>query len=557
MNLRNFRVGPRLALGFGSLLVLLAAIVAITMLRFRSIEQHVNTIVQDDYQTVIQAQQVKYNVALIHQGMRNLLLAKDADGVRQENDAINAIRATNKGILEALNKSLASERGKAILAGIVEARTKDVAAQKQLVALLADGKRDEAAELMRTAVQDTSRVYIKALGEMVDFESQAMQEEVARSKAEFASTTLLLLAVAGAAMALGIVAAWRVTRSVVVPVHQTMQVLECVRDGDLTVEAHSLGRDEMSRMGQVLGETVHALRTSMSRVRESAESVATASAQIAQGNHDLSARTEQQASNLEQTAASMEEMTGSVRNNAQAAEQANQLAAAASEVALKGGTVVSQVVATMGEIQGSSRKIADIINVIDGIAFQTNILALNAAVEAARAGEQGRGFAVVAGEVRLLAQRSAEAAKQIKALITDSVEKVDTGGLLVQEAGSTMEEIVAQVRRMGELIGVITTATHEQTDGIGQVNQAVGLLDQMTQQNAALVEESAAAAESLKQQAQRMAEAVAAFKLSGAQAVLQAAHAQQHTLAAIARASAAAPDAARQRPQEVGGTTVQ
>jgi methyl-accepting chemotaxis protein len=251
----------------------------------------------------------------------------------------------------------------------------------------------------------------------------------------------------------------------------------------------------------------------VSQVRESVESVTTASREIAQGNADLSSRTEQQASNLQQTAASMEQMTSSVKQNADAARQANQLASSASTVAAKGGAVVGQVVSTMDEISASSRKIADIIGVIDGIAFQTNILALNAAVEAARAGEQGRGFAVVASEVRNLAQRSAQAAREIKGLISTSVEKVENGSRLVNEAGTTMDEIVAQVKRVTDLIGEITSSTLEQSNGIGQVNQAVTQLDQMTQQNAALVEQSAAAAESLKDQAARLATAVAVFHL--------------------------------------------
>jgi methyl-accepting chemotaxis protein len=252
----------------------------------------------------------------------------------------------------------------------------------------------------------------------------------------------------------------------------------------------------------------------VTEVRQSVESVTTASREIAQGNADLSSRTEQQASNLQQTAASMEQMTSAVKQNADAARQANQLATAASTVAAKGGTVVGQVVSTMDEITSSSRKIADIIGVIDGIAFQTNILALNAAVEAARAGKQGRGFAVVASEVRNLAQRSAQAAREIKGLISTSVEKVENGSRLVNEAGSTMDEIVAQVKRVTDLIGEITSSTLEQSNGIGQVNQAVTQLDQMTQQNAALVEQSAAAAESLKEQAARLAKAVAVFHLN-------------------------------------------
>jgi methyl-accepting chemotaxis protein len=249
-------------------------------------------------------------------------------------------------------------------------------------------------------------------------------------------------------------------------------------------------------------------------VRLGVESVATASAEIAQGNADLSSRTEQQASSLQQTAASMEQLTGTVRTSTANARQANELAQGATEVASRGGEAMAQVVRTMNDIQSASTKISEITGVIDGIAFQTNILALNAAVEAARAGEQGRGFAVVASEVRTLAQRSAEAARQIKALIGDSVTQVEAGGVLVQDAGRTMDEVVKQVRQVGDLIGAITAAAGEQSQGIDQVGQAVSQLDQATQQNAALVEESAAAAESLKAQAERLSQTVAVFRLS-------------------------------------------
>ena len=294
--------------------------------------------------------------------------------------------------------------------------------------------------------------------------------------------------------------------------------------GDFTRHALRMSQGDMSADIKVagLGESTAALRSlkalqeelrkTINAIRSGTHEVSTASTEIATGNQDLSQRTEQTASNLQQTASSLSQLTGNVRQSADAAAQANQLASSATQVARRGGTVVSQVVSTMEEINSSSKKIADIIGVIDGIAFQTNILALNAAVEAARAGEQGRGFAVVAGEVRSLAQRSAEAAKEIKSLIGTSVDKVETGSKLVQDAGSTMDEIVASVQRVTDIIGEISAAALEQSQGIGQVNEAVTRLDQMTQQNAALVEESAAAAESLKDQAHRMTTVVAGYR---------------------------------------------
>jgi methyl-accepting chemotaxis protein len=288
--------------------------------------------------------------------------------------------------------------------------------------------------------------------------------------------------------------------------------------GNLGTAFTSRSEDEVGEMARALEAMRQALVRTIVDIRGTSESIRTASSEVAQGNQNLSSRTEQQASSLQQTAASMEQMTSTVKNNADTANQASQLASAASEVAERGGAVVAQVVSRMGEISQSSRKIEEIIAVIDGIAFQTNILALNAAVEAARAGEQGRGFAVVASEVRSLAQRSAQAAREIKGLIADSVAKVESGSALVNEAGQTMGDIVAQVRRVTDLIGEITSATLEQSSGIGQVNQAVTQLDQMTQQNAALVEQSAAAAQSLKDQADRLAQTVAMFKVSRAEA---------------------------------------
>ena len=306
------------------------------------------------------------------------------------------------------------------------------------------------------------------------------------------------------------------SRSIVRPVQHAQDIAQAIAAGDLTRRITVEGRDEASQLLEALRRMQDFLRDLVGQVRASGEQIGTASVEIATGNQDLSARTEQAASNLQQTASSMEQLTGTVKQSADSARQANQLAASAAEVAQRGGSVVSQVVSTMDEINASSKKISDIIGVIDGIAFQTNILALNAAVEAARAGEQGRGFAVVASEVRSLAQRSAEAAKEIKGLINASVERVEVGSRLVADAGQTMDEIVGSVQRVSDVIGEITTASSEQRDGIGQVNTAVTQLDQMTQQNAALVEQSTAAAESLRQQAQRLSEALAGFRLAAA-----------------------------------------
>ncbi|MBV7543551.1 methyl-accepting chemotaxis protein [Acidovorax sp. sic0104] len=362
--------------------------------------------------------------------------------------------------------------------------------------------------------------YLAAIGSYVDsleafVQLQQSQRDAARQEAQAARTQASMLAwvTQGIVFALGLVLSFLLVRSIARPLHRAVELSDAIAGGNLTVSAHDERQDEFGHLLRSVSQMAARLRSLVSEVRSGVDSMSNASVEIATGNHDLSARTEQTAANLQQTAASMEELTATVTQSADTARQANQLATTAAQAAARGGEVVAQVVESMQGISHSSRKIADIIGVIDGIAFQTNILALNAAVEAARAGEQGRGFAVVASEVRGLAQRSAEAAKEIKNLIGASVTTVETGSSQVAQAGQTMDEIVASVRRVSDLIGEITASSNEQRDGIGQVNQAVSNLDQMTQQNAALVEESAAAAASLRDQAQRLSEVVSVFNV--------------------------------------------
>ena len=385
---------------------------------------------------------------------------------------------------------------------------------------------DEIVEISRRMDKDGARAVLDGssrklfesssatLGRLVDLNHAGALASSASGEAVFVEARNAMLFAAVACAALAVLAALWIIRSITGPIHQALQVSRSVAAGDLSLQFEADGRNETAQLLRSLKDMQASLIKVVANVRENSESVATASAEISQGNNDLSQRTEEQASALEETAASMEQLGATVRQNADNAKQANQLALSASTVAIKGGAVVSQVVHTMKGINDSSKKIADIISVIDGIAFQTNILALNAAVEAARAGEQGRGFAVVASEVRSLAGRSAEAAREIKALIGTSVERVRQGTALVDQAGTTMTEVVNAIRRVTDIMGEISAASTEQSAGVAQVGEAVSQMDKVTQQNAALVEESAAAAESLKAQAQQLVQVVAVFKLT-------------------------------------------
>ena len=399
----------------------------------------------------------------------------------------------------------------------IQQQLKDYVAAVQPVVAQIQGEAYDSATVANRMLARAHERYAAILKLVQQVES-IITTEAAGVQTELVSTsdrTILWFGVAVALAALVVVPTTLANmQSICQPLDQAQRLAEGITKGDLTQRVTAQGKDELTSLMNALGGMQSSLARIVGEVRATTDSIGTASAEIASGNQDLSSRTEQAASSLQQTASSIEQINSTVRQSADAARQASQMAVANAEVAARGGKVVGQVVSTMDEINHSSKKIGDIIGVIDGIAFQTNILALNAAVEAARAGEQGRGFAVVAAEVRNLAQRSAEAAKEIKVLIASSVDKVDAGSRLVAEAGSTIGEIVANADKVSVFISDITTAANEQSEGIGQVNTAVGHLDQMTQQNAALVEESAAAAESLKEQARKLTEVVATFRLS-------------------------------------------
>ncbi|MEO6148415.1 MAG: methyl-accepting chemotaxis protein, partial [Sulfuriferula sp.] len=372
----------------------------------------------------------------------------------------------------------------------------------------------EALTLLMTQAEPATRNWLMAIEKLTDIEQQLNEQSRKADEQSFNSIRQVMFVLTGLAMLLGGLAAAFITSSITRPINRAVKIAQTVAGGDLTSQIEVTSKDETGQLLQALKDMNDSLARIVGDVRTGTDTIATASNQIAAGNLDLSSRTEEQASSLEETASSMEELTSTVKQNSDNARQANQLAVTASDIAVKGGNVVSQVVVTMGEINTSSKKIADIIGVIDSIAFQTNILALNAAVEAARAGEQGKGFAVVATEVRNLAQRSASAAKEIKSLIEDSVEKVGIGTKLVDQAGATMTELLESVKRVTDIMGEITSASQEQTSGIEQINQAVSQMDEVTQQNAALVEEAAAASESLQGQAGHLAQVVSIFRLN-------------------------------------------
>ncbi|MEN9483740.1 MAG: hypothetical protein RJB37_1620 [Pseudomonadota bacterium] len=385
----------------------------------------------------------------------------------------------------------------------------------QIVELSRKNEQAQARELLEGDAQRTFETMRKVLDQLVELNQTGARSAAEASESAYLMARNAMVIAAALGLAMAVTAGLWLMRSITGPLQQALQAAHRVADGDLSCVIEHQSQDESGQVLQALQQMQTSLEGVVTKVRDNADSVATASQQIANASQDLSSRTEEQASALEETAATMDELAATVRTNTENAQQADQLARSASAIAVQGGEVVGKVVTTMQNINASSRKISDIIGVIDGIAFQTNILALNAAVEAARAGEQGRGFAVVASEVRSLAQRSAEAAKEIKTLISRSVEQVSHGTDLVDQAGKTMGEIVGSIRRVSDIVTEITTATQEQSLGIQQVGQAISQLDQTTQQNAAMVEESAAAAETLKDQAMQLVQTVAVFRLSG------------------------------------------
>jgi methyl-accepting chemotaxis protein len=517
MNIFNgFGIAKRLYLVSFVLIAALGGLAAVTWHQLTHVSELADTAEQSRVPQLERIAQVELDVTRVSLQIRHSLLVKTPADLGATLADIGSKREHISATLSAFEKALFTQAGKEAFKTfppLVDAFWNVGGAN---IKLIEAGQKDEAFTLLVSKTIPARNALLEALDAEKKRQSVALSGELSVLKAEARAIRAELMTIV-VAIALGLMAfSWYIGRLLLRRVNEAQSVAERVRDGDLSTAVVDRGRDELSPLLSALAAMQGSLTQVVGAVRGNAESVASASSQIAQGNQDLSSRTEEQASALEQTAASMEQLGSTVRQNADNARQANQLAQGASTVAQRGGDVVGQVVETMRGISDSSRKIADIIAVIDGIAFQTNILALNAAVEAARAGEQGRGFAVVATEVRNLAQRSAQAAREIKSLITDSVERVEKGSTLVDAAGSTMNEIVTSIRRVTDIMSEISAASTEQSSGVSQVGDAVTQMDQATQQNAALVEESAAAAESLKVQAKQLVQAVAVFRLSAA-----------------------------------------
>ena len=539
------KIGKRLALGFSILLLLCIVITGIGVLKLKVVANATREMMEVPVakERLISDWSKNITVAVV----RTIAVSKSSDATLAtffKSDAADSAKSSSD-LIKKIEPLLVSPQEKDLFQKLLELRKEYSASRDGVMKLKTDGKAEEAAKLLDERFLPIANKYKDMAGEFVQMQRDYLDQKGKEIEAIEAASRTELIGLALLVCAFGMFGGWTLTNSITRPIHRAVAAARRVADGDLSGTIEVTSKDETGDLLQALKEMNANLLRIVARVRNGTEAISTASSEIAAGNQDLSSRTEQQASSLEETASSMEELTSTVRQNADNAKHANQLATTAADIAANGGQVVSQVVDTMASINDASKKIVDIISVIDGIAFQTNILALNAAVEAARAGEQGRGFAVVATEVRSLAQRSAAAAKEIKGLIGDSVEKVGAGTLLVSQAGKTMDDVVASIRRVTDIVGEITAASAEQSAGIEQVNQAINQMDQVTQQNAALVEEAAAASESMHHQSQELSAAVSEFRLGdGArapQAMPAAARASMPLLARAGRGKAGGP----------------
>lgn len=516
MNPSNLRISVRLGGAFALLVAMLIATSGFGLLQLGSVQAHTEEIVTNWLPSVEAANHISAAVSNFRvKEYRHLLFTDPASRVSNQKEMADGVAEVEKRS-RAYQGLISSADEKRLYEQFAFDWKQYLAVSDQISELAKNGQDSQAHDLLGSKGRDMYKVVSTSLQSLVDLNHQGAMTSSADASAAYASSRNMILVAATVTVVFALILAVWLIRGITRPLADAVAAADRVAGGDLQGQIKASSTDETGHLMSALARMQTSLVRTVGSVRQNADGVATASSEIAQGNNDLSSRTEQQASALQQTAASMEELNATVKQNADNAKQANQLAQQASGVAVRGGTVVDGVVSTMREIQDSSKKITDIISVIDGIAFQTNILALNAAVEAARAGEQGRGFAVVAAEVRSLAQRSASAAKEINTLIVASVERVSQGSKLVDDAGATMKEVVSSIQRVTDIMGEISAASVQQSAGVSQVGEAIMQMDRATQQNAALVEESAAAAESLKVQAQHLVGAVSVFKLDRA-----------------------------------------
>ncbi|MEI7251775.1 methyl-accepting chemotaxis protein [Pectobacterium versatile] len=540
--LKNMRIGNRLFLGFGLLITLTLTLSSLEYVFIKNIEKEVDKITEDRIVKTNLLRDIRDHLNNNIQTVRDIILLPSDKRQEKKNlrQTITAITTASNATYSHLDNIIKFGKGRELFDELTGIRKQYGITIDQAITYALEGTDEQATAFLFNDVAKIQKNYFTKLGELLDYQQENVDKSKVETKLFISEALFWTLLLSAFSAVLGVLIAWLLTRSVTAPLSIALSSALRIGEGDLRGTIAVDSRDEFGQLLEAMRDMQSSLTKTVITVRDNAESVATASIQIAQGNADLSSRTEEQASALEETSSTMTQLGMTVKNNADNARQADQLAKNASTVAQQGGQVVDDVVATMKAIDESSRSIADIINVIDSIAFQTNILALNAAVEAARAGEQGRGFAVVAGEVRSLAQRSAEAAKEIKTLITTSVERVEQGSDLANKAGETMQQVVVAIRQLTDTVAEISSASAEQSTGVDQVGIAVNQMDQTTQQNAALVEESAAAALSLQYQADLLVRAVSVFKVAGNQSSIPAPQLTHRALSPKAMLPAAA-----------------
>ncbi|WP_312993041.1 methyl-accepting chemotaxis protein [Achromobacter animicus] len=509
------KLGTRLAGGFAILLAMIMVMCIVGLVSLANINESVETLTQ---RSLTKERLINDWARNIQSGVtRTTAIAKSADASLAGFFAEEAAASTrnSSALQQKIEPLIESDEEKVLWQGIGKARSEYLRTRDGIFKAKQEGNVDAANKIFTQEFLPATRQFIDNINRLSELQRADIDARAAEIEASYGNANLWMIVIGSIAVVCGLLMSVLLTRSITRPLSDAVRVARTVAANDLTSTIVVRSRDEIGQLMAALESMNANLASTVARIRTGVDSIASASGEIAAGNTDLSSRTEQQAASLEETAASMEQLSSTVKQNADSAKQANQLAAAASETASRGGATVSEVVSTMNAISASSVKISDIVSVIDGIAFQTNILALNAAVEAARAGEQGKGFAVVAAEVRTLAQRSAQAAKEIKVLIEDTVQKIGQGSGSAERAGATMQEIVSSVQRVTDIMGEIAAASAEQADGIEQVNRAVSQMDEVTQQNAALVEEAAAAAGSMQDQSADLTRAVSAFRLPG------------------------------------------